>query len=118
MSIEGQQDKGSLRGQEEQEKVTLSKQDEQIAELTRLEDEARSRAVKYVANMLQRPEQLDKIPQLIMRTARKKASIDAMLNTAMTGQLEGVKNGLGNLEKSLTAVADLEEKEAELASIL
>ena len=75
-----------------------------------LEEEAKARAAKHVANMLQRPEQLDKIPQLIMRTARKKASIDAMLNTAMTGQLEGVKNGLGNLENSLAAIAELENQ--------
>ena len=86
----------------------MSRQEEQIAELLRLEDEAKARAAKHVAIMLQRPEQLDKIPLLIMRTARKKASIDAMLNTAMTGQLEGIKNGLMNLENSLAAIAELE----------
>ena len=63
----------------------MSRQEEQIAELLRLEDEAKARAAKHVAIMLQRPEQLDKIPLFIMRTARKKASIDAMLNPIQFG---------------------------------
>ena len=97
-----------------QEENDMSRQNQQIAKLKQLEEEAKARAAKHVANMLQRPEQLDKIPQLIMRTARKKASIDAMLNTAMTGQLEGVRNGLGNLEKSLVAIAELENNFADI----
>ena len=89
-----------------------------MPELTLLEEEARVRAAKHVANMLQRPEQLERLPQLIKRAASKKASIDAMLNSMLTGQLDGIKNGLNNLDKSKTEVIELEKNFKEVEETL
>ena len=44
------------------------------------------------------------LPELIARATRQKASADAMLNTAMTQQLEGVSRGLESLQESLDTV--------------
>ena len=82
--------------------------------LCELEEEARQRAVHYVVNLLKRPEQLEQLPGMILRTARKKASIDAMLNTAMTGQTEGISSGLSNLQRSLASVREIRTDTAEV----
>ena len=44
------------------------------------------------------------LPELIARATRQKASADAMLNTAITQQLEGVSRGLESLQESLDTV--------------
>ena len=83
-------------------------------DIAELEEEARQRAVHYVVNLLKRPEQLEQLPGMILRTARKKASIDAMLNTAMTGQTEGISSGLSNLQRSLALVKEIRTDAAEV----
>ena len=100
-----------------------------------LEAEAKIRAVKQIKGLLRKPGQIEKVedltleyqntfniqlfsptqlPEMIARTERKKASIDAMLNTAMTQQLEGVKRGLANLQSS---VENIQEVKAEYVEV-
>ena len=50
------------------ERMTMTK--DQAAEVERLESEARAKAAKHVANMLARPDQLEKVHQLTWRVSR------------------------------------------------
>lgn len=73
-------------------------------ELKQLEVEGKEAAIKYVKNMLQRPGQLEKVEQYKDRVGRKKASVEAMLKTAMQNQLDGVRIGLKQLETCLNEI--------------
>ena len=48
----------------------MSMTKDQAAEVERLESEARAKAAKHVANMLARPDQLEKVHQLTWRVSR------------------------------------------------
>jgi exocyst complex component 3 len=79
-------------------------------DLKKLELEARSMAIKDLKNMLQRPGQLEKVEQYRHRVARKKASVETMLKTAMQNQLDGVRVGLKQLESSLSDIKEIDMK--------
>ena len=91
---------------------------DQAAEVERLESEARAKAAKHVANMLARPDQLEKVHQLTWRVSRKKASVEAMLKTAMQSQLDGVRTGLNLLERALGDISEIKDSMTEMESAL
>ena len=96
----------------------MSMSKEQAAEVARLEAEAQAKAAKHVANMLARPDQLEKVHQLTWRVSRKKASVEAMLKTAMQSQLDGVRTGLNQLEKALLDISDIKSCMADMETAL
>ena len=60
-----------------------------VEQLDDLEAEAKKRAIKYVSNLLQTPDKLDNIQLIKINVARKKASVETALKTAVQKQLEG-----------------------------
>ncbi|GLH02675.1 Exocyst complex component 3 [Gryllus bimaculatus] len=78
-------------------------------EVEQLEAEAKATAAKHVINMLQRPGQLEKVEQYKRRVSRKKASVEAMLKTAMQSQLDGVRVGLNQLQSALQDIRSIKE---------
>lgn len=79
-------------------------------DLSQLEAEAKLAAIKDVKNMLQRPGQLEKVDQYKHRVGRKKASLEAMLKTQFQNQLDGVREGLKQLEGSVSEIKEIDEK--------
>ncbi|XP_034237969.1 exocyst complex component 3 [Thrips palmi] len=77
--------------------------------MDKLEAEARATATKHVINMLQRAGQLEKVEQYKRRVSRKKASVEAMLKTAMQSQLDGVRVGLDQLQVSLSEIKEIKD---------
>ena len=96
--------------------MTMTK--DQEAEVERLESEARAKAAKHVANMLARPDQLEKVHQLTWRVSRKKASVEAMLKTAMQSQLDGVRTGLNLLERALSDISEIKSSMSDMEEAL
>merc|ERR1719193_1414498 len=78
-------------------------------DIAHLEVDARASALKQVCNMLQRPDQLEKIDQYKRRLNRKRASVDAMLKTALQSQLDGVKDGLSNMRLAVNELDQVKD---------
>jgi len=73
------------------------------------EKEAQEKAIKQIASMLSRADQLDKVEQYQRRIARKKASVEARLKAAVQSQLDGVKTGLNQMKQALQEVKEIKE---------
>lgn len=78
-------------------------------DLGRMETEAKENATKHISNLLQRPDQLEKVDQYKRRIMRKKASVDTMLKTAVQSQLDGVRTGLNQLQSALQDVYEIKQ---------
>lgn len=72
-----------------------------------LEAAAKASATTKVINTLNRPGQLEKIDQIKQRYVRKKASVEALLKSAMQQQLDGVRIGLNQLHRCLEEVSEI-----------
>lgn len=79
-------------------------------DILKLEENAKASALNHVVNMLQVPDQLEKVEQHRKRVCRKKASVEAMLKTAVQSQLDGVKTGLQLLSSTKEDIADTQKK--------
>ncbi|XP_043269347.1 exocyst complex component 3 [Venturia canescens] len=82
----------------------------EMSDLQKLEEGAKATGTKHVINMLQRPGQLEKVEQYKRRIARKKASVETMLKTAMQSELDGVKVGFNQLQSSLKIIRSVKEE--------
>ncbi|XP_017461316.1 PREDICTED: exocyst complex component 3-like, partial [Rhagoletis zephyria] len=74
-----------------------------------LEKEGYQTALKQVSNMLQRPDQLEKIEHYKRRVKRNINSKEGMLKTAMQTQLDGVKTGLIHLKTAQQDISDIKK---------
>lgn len=73
-------------------------------------DEAQKRAIKNVARMLQRPDQLEKVDQFHKEFERKRMGNESRLKTAVQSQLEGVKTGIEQLSLALRNVREVKTR--------
>ncbi|CAL8101069.1 unnamed protein product [Calicophoron daubneyi] len=70
----------------------------QSVQLSELECKARADAVKRVAELFEKPEQLDKIDVIKSRFLNQKTATEAQLKMALYSQLDGSKAGLDKLD--------------------
>jgi len=85
--------------------------------IKKAEKEAQEKAIKQIASMLSRADQLDKVEQYQRRIARKKASVEARLKAAVQSQLDGVKTGLNQMKQALQEVKEIRESMSEVNSM-
>lgn len=73
-----------------------------------LKEEAKVKANSQLITLLQRPGQLEKIDQIKLRLVRKKASLEALLKSAMQNQFNGVVVGLQQLHLCLQETKEVD----------
>ncbi|CAB3411296.1 unnamed protein product [Caenorhabditis bovis] len=76
--------------------------------MSTLDIDVEATAYDQVTSLLQRPDQLEKLPELKKRADRKKLAVEAMLRTGVQGQLEGVRTAIAHLQtasEDVTVVA-------------
>lgn len=69
--------------------------------------EAEKRAAKKIAQLLQRPDQLDKVKQYKKGIARKRMGVESRLKTAVQSQLDGVRFGIDQLNSAIENVREV-----------
>ena len=80
--------------------------------------EAEKRAIKNVARMLQRPDQLEKVDQFHKQFERKRMGVESRLKTAVQSQLEGVKTGIEQLSIALTHVREVKTRMGQVENLM
>ncbi|OZC07540.1 exocyst complex component 3 family protein [Onchocerca flexuosa] len=85
-----------------------------IMDVDAIEKEAHAAALVQVAQMFQRPDQLEKLDTFKKRADRKKTAVEAMLRTGVQSQLEGIRTAIGHLS---TTVEDIKGVETSLQEI-
>ncbi|ELU08987.1 hypothetical protein CAPTEDRAFT_214437 [Capitella teleta] len=83
-------------------------------DLPSMETDAKDKARIHVANLLQRPDQLEKVEQIRKRNSRKRASVEAQLKTAVQSQLDGVRTGLSQLYNAFRDIRDIKSSLGEV----
>ncbi|KJE94199.1 hypothetical protein CAOG_004879 [Capsaspora owczarzaki ATCC 30864] len=78
------------------------------------EADAAETAAKRIAQLLQRPEQLDKVSEHRRRLLREKESVDARLRTALQTQVDDIRSGLELLHAS---IQNIRQVRGNLASV-
>ncbi|KHJ93795.1 hypothetical protein OESDEN_06286 [Oesophagostomum dentatum] len=84
----------------------------QITEI--MEENGYEAALEQIASLLQRPDQLEKLPEMRKRADRKKAAVEAMLRTGVQSQLEGIRTAIAHLH---TAAEDISAIETGITAI-
>ncbi|WKX93298.1 hypothetical protein Q1695_010944 [Nippostrongylus brasiliensis] len=79
-----------------------------------MEENGYEAALEQIASLLQRPDQLEKLPELRKRADRKMAAVEAMLRTGVQSQLEGIRTAIAHLH---TAAEDISSIETGIAAI-
>nr|CDJ80554.1 C. briggsae CBR-SEC-6 protein [Haemonchus contortus] len=79
-----------------------------------MEDNGYEAALDQIASLLQRPDQLEKLPEMRKRADRKMAAVEAMLRTGVQSQLEGIRTAIAHLH---TAAEDISSIETGIAAI-
>ena len=80
--------------------------------------EAENRAIKNVARMLQRPDQLEKVDQFHKQFERKRMGVESRLKTAVQSQLEGVKTGIEQLSVALSHVKEVKTRMGQVENLM
>ncbi|KAI6192027.1 Proable exocyst complex component Sec6 [Aphelenchoides bicaudatus] len=62
-----------------------------------IEQKAEAQALEFVANLFQRPDQLEKLDFMRKKADGKKAAVEAMLRTGVQSQLEGIRTAINHL---------------------
>ncbi|VDP91859.1 unnamed protein product [Echinostoma caproni] len=90
----------------------------QSVHLSELECKARADALKRVAELFQKPEQLDKIDVVKARFMEQKTATEVQLRMALHSQLDGSRIGLEKLDSSLTESGTCRTRLVELGASL